>query len=297
MPKIKLHGKQVDISAREKKALSAGIPKEAITQIKRAKRRFMFSDGVSWNVTHALEYIRHFSRPSWVDRGFTEYNDLFCPYVGRLEKLLERMAKGKKRPLRILDDGAGKGVFLVQIKQMLKRSGVSTETIAITLDAEKELVRAKQRGEVDEIAEGLAHKSLPSKPVDAIFSYFGSFFYGPHSLAKENLLKYAYSLAPGGIACLSLEVDYASFGSSEKLRKYHASLGLGDHEKLSAEEKKRVGSLLYKWKKSEMERYKGQIEKSFEKRGFKAKFHRVPDEKKGDFPRDILIIRRPKKRK
>jgi len=55
------------------------------------------------------------------NRNYSAYNNFFKNALGEdLVDALSKIARGRKTPLRILDDGAGKGIFLRELKEKLK---------------------------------------------------------------------------------------------------------------------------------------------------------------------------------
>lgn len=248
------------LTPREKAALQAGIPIEAIGQNKQIARKLKKTKPLqrgflAWSGRTTKD------RAGWNQRRlYSDYNALFGPYLGRLETFLSNMAKRKKRPLRVTDDGAGYGYFLSSIKQKLSRAGVQTVTTAIVRRADSKEIVFRNEGldeneKIDEIYRGNAETYLPKEKQDAVFSLFGSPEYSMKEFKKQILLKYAYSLNRGGVAAIGIGSPRTDVTPS-------------------IQDVQRAASYLTKI-------------------GFEAKWHRVPDFQERKLPEFVLIIRRP----
>jgi len=144
-------------------------------------------------------------------RGYSSYNRLIelskSKILGRdiFFSIIKYAKKYKKRKIKILDDGAGRGYFLGDLKEMiniynnLKSKNLKLETTAITLDKSK--IKEKN---IDHIYKTYSHNYTPSEKYDFIFSVFGGFTYTIDDIKKETMLKYIYSLNKGGIAVFSI---------------------------------------------------------------------------------------------
>jgi|GEM_PF-1905167 len=140
-------------------------------------------------------------------RGYTEYNNMikYLHLGGELKNktilyiLREYANKNNKKIIKVLDDGAGRGVFLTSLKEMwatfVKNDPTSPKlkTTAIVLD-ENDLHKAK----MDNVFVGDVCDYIPKEKFDFIFSVFGGFAHSTPQLQREILLKHLYSLEKGG---------------------------------------------------------------------------------------------------
>ncbi|MCX6772261.1 MAG: hypothetical protein NTV88_00625 [Candidatus Micrarchaeota archaeon] len=141
-------------------------------------------------------YNAHFNYP-WMHLGFVSKE---------LIDILVQISKSRTgRPLRIMDDGAGSGIFLKEIKRMLADRGIESETTATSLTWFPEL----RDSNIDSIFIGNSETYAPPKTQDVIVSVLGAAYYQGPQLLKERLLKYAYCLEKGGI--LAADVPLAGF--------------------------------------------------------------------------------------
>ncbi len=154
-----------------------------------------------------------------------------------IEDIASSIPRGKNSVLRVLDDGAGDGRFLEELKQKMLSKNIPTNTVALSLTKNPKLLEQKRQKTVDEVFVGLAEKWVPEKPFDLIVSFFGSINYAIPGLQKDHLLKFAHSLKKGGVMIARLDLP-------EPIQR------------------KAIAG----------------IEKSFEKRGFKARFYYIGEE-------------------
>ncbi len=222
-----------------------------------------------------LEWYSHRDFPTkrtrWESqRSYTKhYNPYFGPalakFLGKspstsLADCIASIHKGKG-PIRILDDGAGKGLALASLKKKLSQKGIQTETTALTFESDPGLEARQRKGRIDRIVQGRAEFFAPEKPVDAIISLYGSIWYAPKSSMKDHFLKFAFSLKKGGVILVGFDPIF-NFKPTARLR--------GNPEKI----------------------VQG-IVKALEKRGFKAKVFKRPESLfKENLPHQILIIQR-----
>jgi hypothetical protein len=206
-------------------------------------------------------------------RHYEQYNKLFS--VGLGCSIVDALVGLGRKKLTIVDDGAGKGHFLAELKPMLKEKGIESETIALSVSRRLTLWMKKKKGLIDEVFLKDAAEFVPKKPVDAIFSFFGSISYIEDLVRKEHVLKFAHSLRKGGIMAVGLNVVRV-MGESRA----------GDiHRGLSRDPIDRIMSL-----ETEM---KG-IERAFEKRGFEASFVPSGLPSRKAYPNWMLILKRVK---
>jgi len=276
----KFHGKKANYTKKEAEALRAGIDPEAIALTRRFKRRL--EEDPRLDIAFR-EYIRAGEKMDVLDgwnqgRDYSNYNSALEPFLGHsILAELESIAERKGGKINVLDDGAGSGFFLSRLKSELERIKIEAKTSAVVLAAPEALLDAKNAGQIDHIYETPAEGLLPKEPQDAIFSVMGSAEYSmevvkgtrakaPESkeekrnsiplFKRELILKYAHCLNPGGTACIAIDI---------------ANLDVRGRD------------------------IRRDVERVLRRRGFKANFHRIPEEKKKELnvPRDILIIRKP----
>ncbi len=207
--------------AHELKAVAAGTRPEVLAQRRKIMRKF-----------RADKELRDERRVSWAtDRkiGIANklnahppevYEWLFQVSFGKpILEALEKIA-GKKRFIRILEDGAGNGRFLQRIKAMLAGKGVKCEATAVVLGKPLGLETKNARTTIDRIVECPAEAFIPSGPYGFIVSVAGSIAHANPKLVKPQLLKYLYSLEKGGIALFNFEFsDFAHRFDSKRAKK------------------------------------------------------------------------------
>lgn len=200
----------------------------------------------------ALSRETHTRETKWAYRSFNEQEEF-------LSRVTEKMGLGNSfvnfcarqtlsgKPLRILDDGAGNGDLLAGLKKKLNARRIKTETIGISLIRNARLLSRFENQEIDHVHWGIAERYVPRKPVDIIFSIFGSLYHTYKEVGKDHLLKFAYSLRPGGMMIMA---------------------GIF----------------------SKQGRFRQNLQRAFEKRGFKAQFvHIGPTYRNGN---EALVIQR-----
>ncbi|HZX19538.1 MAG TPA: hypothetical protein VFF13_00825 [archaeon] len=224
---------------------------------------------------------------TWIpDRGYEKYDTFFSHGLYNMglgksiDEALIRIASRKKGTVRISDDGAGVGNFLSEIKGTLAHMGIKTKTTAIDLYNGEKLVERQRRGEIDEVFSGRSEFFLPKEKQDAIFSLAGSINYTINALRKDTLLKYANSLNKGGV--LMLGFYFAEEPNIQSLAGGAIRKGLS--EKPNYERKMKIETEMHG------------IERAFEKRGFRAKFFKYPEElaSRLKLPQWMLILERIK---
>jgi SAM-dependent methyltransferase len=189
------------------------VSNEAKVQVDKARRKAeQLKAKMKWHVSRENVH--------WIkNREYSDYNQLFRRFLGAdITEFIQKMSVGLKRPIRILDDGAGYGFFLNELKKNLSSLGVSSHTTALVLDATdvlKELVRKKY---VDELYEGPAEYYLPKEEYDLIFSLYGSIHYTQSTFAREILLKYCRSLSKGGYAVIGLTIPLSTIFNIVRVR-------------------------------------------------------------------------------
>jgi len=109
------------------------------------------------------------------------------------ELVKEQLAN--KKPVRILDAGAGDGNVLAELKKMF---GDKVETHAMSLGTSYELMKKLENGQVDKVHNIAIDAWLPKQEYDFIVSYMGGIMYSHHPFIAT--LKLAHSLSLGGVA-------------------------------------------------------------------------------------------------
>jgi len=116
-----------------------------------------------------------------------------------IEDALLKIPRKKGKPLRIIEDGPGKGIFLSQIKHLLTKKGIKSITTGLAFRNNSKLKAALKAGEIDYIKTGPAELFVPKEPVDAIFSMCGSLNYAKEGMEITHLMKFAQCLKKGGL--------------------------------------------------------------------------------------------------
>jgi hypothetical protein len=123
---------------------------------------------------------------------------------------------GRKRTLRVMDDGAGEGHFLNALSEKLGEAGIRCHTTALSLMIRPKLLEFFRQGKIDEVRPGFAETFVPTKPYDLIVSIYGSPHYTTMTheipdpktgtqLQKNHLLKMAHSLKKGGLLIVGID--------------------------------------------------------------------------------------------
>ncbi len=204
---------------------------------------------------------------SWLNnRSFDDYNAVFNHGLNEMglgnniADALRKIQKKNNRRLLVLEDGPGRGNFLVSLKELLTRIRVPSKTTGLSLGINFELIKRKNKGLIDELEIKPGEFFVPKKQADVIISNFGSVEYVVNSIKKDHILKLAFSLRKGGIMLAGF-----NFVNTNNL-----------------------GSIAMK-----------EIETAFIKRGFNAKFFEtskeVQREQFNNAPPYILIVHRTNK--
>jgi len=211
---------------------------------------------------------------TWIrTRGYAQYNALFSRALGL--NIVDYLATIKRnRPLRILDDGAGKGHFLDDLKHLLLNRGINCETTAISLYMSNWLKIYTEDARIDKTIIDPAEYYAPEKSLDAIFSFFGSIEYSHDLIRKNHLLKYLYSLDHNGILLVGFLRSKILPGGKQTKEQYAKNLMVVED----------------------------QIIERLEKMGFIASFHNIEIpfliraidrfSQKGGYPDTVLFVRR-----
>jgi len=197
------------------------------------ERRVLVNDGTPQAYTTTRRYEDY---NTILTRCFPE-NKIFKDSI--LHTLLDYARTTKKETIKALDDGAGMGKFLFELKNRWNdikdatQINTNLETTAISLTPNKVVVPG-----IDHIIYGNVAKFEPSQKYDFIFSVYGGFHYSVPVLRKEILLKYVYSLNKGGSAIFGFNFNdiYAeNFRSQEiitalKKRGFYAEYKFTPHK-------------------------------------------------------------------
>lgn len=245
-------------SRREIAAVKRGIPQAAVAQVTELRKKLRKDSAFRDDYIQSLKFLRASEASgNWNNtRGYALYNELFREGLGRelIDELVAK-SKNKRRSLKILDDGAGLGYFLEEIKRKLREKGIACKTTAVSLSEIGGLSSRKRLGQINEVHKGFSEWFLPKEKQDVIFSVFGGFDYSLRALQRNILLKYAHSLNKGGIICIGFAMHFSI---------------------------------------TDVDTFKSRVKETFRKRGFEAEFYhreRVPKEQ---LPSYVLIIRRIK---
>lgn len=210
------------------------------------------------------------------DRELYQYNFFFSPalrdFFGKrisIADALLQIPRGKNQALRICEDGPGKGYALNELIRDIGEK-VKVDATALTMVPEKELLSSAEYLPI-KIVIGDAETFVPKKPIHSIISFFGSVHFSQtdsrfYKVTKDHLLKFAHSLTKGGLMLTAMydEKIESQFSEMKKIEK----------------------------------RFK-EIEASFLKRGFKAKFYLIPHGEgyvsgAKSWPNLVFLIRREK---
>lgn len=211
-------------------------------------------------------------------RDYAFYNTVFEHGLRQMnlgENLIDALARLKpsREQLRILEDGAGKGVALSQIKQELEKKGVQTHTTALTLVADWQLKKRYQTLAVDELVEGMAEDYSPKHSLSAIVSVFGSATYTLPEARRDHILKFVHSLSPRGLFLMCFYLDPAP------KKGVITSLSPNQKNRRPADTPKQMGA----------------IRQSLQKQGFRAEFFPFQTKRREVgiyYPNTILIVQR-----
>jgi|GEM_PF-6074176 len=220
----------------ELSALASGTRPEAVAQRRKAMRILHKNPAFLLETLEGIRYAimldlvsqaagrrlrgksrYHTSRPS------RYYNQVFSPFLPA--PLIDTLAalKKKKRPIKILEDGAGeKATFLAVVKRALLKRGIKSETTAITL-TESDALKRRKRKLIDHVFVGSSEEFLPKGKYDAIVSVGGSIHHSHPAILRENLLKYCYALEKGGIALINFRIP-KEFNNAEAKERIKANL-------------------------------------------------------------------------
>lgn len=133
-------------------------------------------------------------RSDWVNyRDYKSYNNFYKLVLGRnIVDHIIGLHKGESTPVKILELGAGKGVFLSGLKALVRKhpegSGLKIETTAVSLDREDELQKRVDKKEIDKVLYGHAEEINLGDKYDLIFDTYGANYYTP-TYTKSDMLK------------------------------------------------------------------------------------------------------------
>jgi len=192
--------KKEGYSTREIKAIESGTSQNAVAQVKKIREALQKDPVLRKRFRDKIIRFRREHERTWIkNRGYDNYNRLFRHVLGM--PLIDFLTKkaGSKKQLSVLDDGAGLGVFLRDIKTKLREQKIDVKTDAVVLQRSPHLV------EMDNIYEGPSEFFLTNKKYDAIFSYYGSMHYTERWAIKNQLIKFTNLLNRGGVALIGVD--------------------------------------------------------------------------------------------
>lgn len=129
------------------------------------------------------------------ERNYNDYNHTFKKLLNNKSIVDFIKTRFKSKNISILDEGAGKTIFLRDIKKLLMKEGIDSHTTAITLS--KEVTR--KNTDVDLLVKQKTQEYLLNRKYDLIFSVFGGIHYNIFELNKNVVLKLAHSLSEKGV--------------------------------------------------------------------------------------------------
>lgn len=194
--------KKEGYNLREIRAIESGTSQNAVAQVKKFREALQKDPELRKKFRNKLDKYRASEEKRWTKiRTYSDYAALFSDILGSsLLRFLEAQAKGKKE-LSILDDGAGKGYFLKEVKEMLATRKIKCNTTAVVLTKDPDFARG-----IDHVYVGPSELFLSNKKYDVIFSYYGSIHYADRTNIKNLLLKYANLLNRGGVALIGADL-------------------------------------------------------------------------------------------
>lgn len=218
------------------------------------------------------DLMRRENESIWVTwRHLDQYLAGFEPFISKINLLefLKNKSTTQKRPVRILDDGAGEGNALRDLKHAANSINIPTHTTALSFKTKTDLETAKRYGWLDEIVEGHSEFFIPKKGYDLIFSIKGSTTYTLPQLRKEHWLKLAHCLNKGGLMLAKFEISLGDthptlISLSKRTRPEYSTTAL------IAKDPKTVKTV--QGAINIIERDLNGIKRAFEKRGFEAKW-------------------------
>jgi hypothetical protein len=208
------------------------------------------------------------SKPWKTGRNYWDYNKAFEEALHSMDlgddvvSALRKIPRGNRTPLRVLDDGAGQGVFLEELSRKMKRFGIEVHSTAVSMHNTEELNERVQRGVLREVVRQRGEFYIPTKKYHAIFSHIGTLNYTINALKKDTLLKYANSLQKGGL--LFVGFVYRRKPNDETSSGIANTGGLSEHPKQPREIK--------------IEDEVRGIETALRKRGFEARFFEMRED-------------------
>lgn len=135
-------------------------------------------------------YYDYLMRPLW---------NFFGKQPIDMVSALCRIRGNSNRALEIMDDGAGTGKAMEELRKKLSEKGIPARITALSLEPNEWLAKRHDKGIIDELVIGPAERFTPRRKFDAIFSVFGSMEYVADALKREHVLKLAHSLRKGGL--------------------------------------------------------------------------------------------------
>ncbi|MDD4983341.1 MAG: class I SAM-dependent methyltransferase [Candidatus ainarchaeum sp.] len=199
--------KKEGYNPREIRAIELGTSQNTVAQVKQIRDRIREDPKLLKRFRDLSVKNREVSEDQWrKDRCFLDYNNLFKLVLDEpLYGFLVRMAQGKKK-LKVLDEGAGFGLFLLDLKEMLEKEGIDTDTTAVVLKKHSLLDTYHKDGKVDHVYVGRSEFFLPDRNYDVIFSLYGGIHYTLSEFKKQILVKYASALNRGGVALIGADL-------------------------------------------------------------------------------------------
>ncbi|MBU2476507.1 hypothetical protein KKG83_03480 [Candidatus Micrarchaeota archaeon] len=201
---------------------------------------------------------------------YSDYNDILRPaFSTGLLDAIKKIPRRKNRRLRIIEDGAGSGIFSAELKEKLNEAGIPNEITALSLTLTPQLKEKHKTGKIDRIVLGPAEFYVLKQEAGVIISISSSPQYTLYELKKNLLLKFANSLTKGGIFISAFSLGRQII-ETRKINGKEITLN---------------------------ERLKG-IERTMKKRGFEAKFYptkefkMTKETKPEEVPPFILVIKR-----
>jgi hypothetical protein len=206
-----------------------------------------------------------------------------------LDHTLTSIGRTKGKPVRVYDEAAGNGHIGAGIRTLLELSNRSVQLTATDANPSPSLRKLHQDGIVNTLVEGQSEKIVPTEPQDLIISNYGGPQYTVSPLRKELTLKLADSLSRKGLLMATLSVRH-DMRPDAALLEYVRSMRVHQGVEVKLPKQQERVPLMVKARTeiqsglSERPKTLRQmpittelsgIERSFQKRGFKAKFYPI----------------------
>ena len=191
-------------------------------------------------------------------RGLREYSKVFLDSLNyflnsnetNLASALAKFSQGGT--LRYLEEGPGRGVFLREFWQELKKLGIDLHATTVSLKKAPEINELKKLGVIKRASEMPSEHFITKQKFDVIISMQASFTHSPYYTFNYLMRKYSSRLRRGGIMLIGFN-RHASFADEFK-KEFEPSLKQRGYKVqlervLDSEDAKYVLIIQKSWKK------------------------------------------------